>query len=162
MLLYPRLAEFIFCHRASLRDSALLRETARFKGGSRDHRAALRYTRAMTLELTPAIRRQLRALAHHLEPVVLIGDAGLTPAVLREIDVHLKSHELIKVRFAGDDREAREQAMLEICETHDAAPVQHIGKILVVYRPHPEEPAAAKKPVRKRRQPRRTKRSYQG
>lgn len=146
-----------------------MRETARFKGGSRDHRAALRYTRAMTLELTPAIRRQLRALAHHLEPVVLIGDAGLTPAVLREIDVHLKSHELIKVRFAGDDREAREQAMLEICETHDAAPVQHIGKILVVYRPKPLPPAApdpsatGKKPVRKsgKKQQRRTKRSYQ-
>ena len=54
------------------------------------------------LELTSAQRRTLKSVAHHLEPVVIIGDAGLTPAVLREINVHLKSHELIKVRVTGE------------------------------------------------------------
>lgn len=120
------------------------------------------------LELTSAIRRELKSLAHHLEPVVIIGDAGLTPAVLREIDVHLRKHELIKVRVAGDDREAREQMMATICETHEAAPVQQIGKILVVYRPKPaeaapEEQKGHKKPSpRKAKRPsRKTKRAYQ-
>jgi len=123
------------------------------------------------LELTSAIRRELKSLAHHLEPVVIIGDAGLTPAVLREVDVHLRKHELIKVRVAGYDRDARAQMINTICETHDAAPVQHIGKILVIYRPKPAEPAdsvkkhaaTTQKPsARKSKRPqRKTKRAHQ-
>jgi putative YhbY family RNA-binding protein len=120
------------------------------------------------LELTSAIRRELKSLAHHLEPVVIIGDAGLTPAVLREVDVHLRKHELIKVRVAGDDRDARAQMINTMCETHDAAPVQQIGKILVIYRPKPAEPekkqaATTQKPsARKSKRPqRKTKRAYQ-
>lgn len=116
-------------------------------------------------ELTPAERRALRAKAHHLEPVVIIGDAGLTPAVLREIDVHLKSHELIKIRVHGDDRDARAGMIGEIGDALDASPVQHIGKILVMYRPKPteteEKPAPRKPKARARKVGRRTKRSYQ-
>ena len=98
------------------------------------------------LEITSAQRRALKTRAHHIAPVVIIGDAGLTPAVQREIAVHLKSHELIKVRVAGDDREARAAMLGAICAEHGAASVQHIGKILVIYRPkpnEPDEPAAA-------------------
>lgn len=123
------------------------------------------------LELTSAIRRELKALAHHLEPVVIIGDAGLTPAVLREVDVHLRKHELIKVRVAGDDRDARSQMINTICATHDAAPVQQIGKILVIYRPKPAEPAEPEKKQaattqkpsarKSKRLQRKTKRAYQ-
>jgi RNA-binding protein len=87
------------------------------------------------LTLTPAQRRFLRAQAHSLHPVVMIGDAGLSESVMREIECSLKSHELIKVKVAGDDRELREQWLAHICETLHAAPVQHIGKTLVVYRP---------------------------
>jgi putative YhbY family RNA-binding protein len=113
--------------------------------------------------LTPAERRALKARAHHLHPLVLVGDAGLTPAVLREIDVHLKSHELIKIRVAGDDRDARAVMIGEICASLDASPVQHIGKILVIFRPKPkaaDEKPAPRKP-RASKPSRRTKRSYQ-
>jgi putative YhbY family RNA-binding protein len=117
------------------------------------------------LELTPSGRSALRAKAHHVEPTVIIGDAGLTPAVLREIDVHLKSHELIKVRVHGDDREARASMIATICDELNAALVQHIGKILVVYRPKPEEQAEAEvkkpSPRKSKKAKRKTKRSYQ-
>jgi RNA-binding protein len=113
-------------------------------------------------DLTPLERRELRARAHHLHPVVIVGDAGLTPEVLREIEANLKSHELIKVRLAGDDREARAEASAGICEATGARSVQHIGKILVIYRPRApgEEKGPKRRPARKA--PRRTKRSYQG
>lgn len=87
------------------------------------------------LSLTPTQRRFLRAQAHALHPTVMIGDAGLTEAVLKEADNSLKSHELIKVKVASDDRDLRENMMAEICAKLSAAPVQHIGKILIVFRP---------------------------
>jgi putative YhbY family RNA-binding protein len=110
--------------------------------------------------LTSAERRGLRAQAHHLRPVILIGEAGLTPPVLKEIDAALKSHELIKIRVLGDDRGHRAGVAGEICAALDASPVQHIGKILVIFRPRPEQ-AEAPRPQPKRKKRRRTKRSYQ-
>ena len=101
------------------------------------------------LELTPAQRRALRARAHHLDPVVAIGQHGLTPAVLREIDVALKAHELIKVRVFGDDREAREALLQEVCAAVEAAPVQHLGKLLVIWRENPDKGKSAPRPPRK-------------
>jgi RNA-binding protein len=89
------------------------------------------------LALTPAERRDLRARAHALHPVVSVGQHGLTPAVLHEIDVNLLAHELIKVRVFADGRGAREVLLARICAELDAAPVQHIGKLLVVWRPAP-------------------------
>jgi len=93
--------------------------------------------------LTPAERRVLRAKAHRLHPFVSIGQHGLAPAVLREIDVALRAHELIKIRVFCDDRGERESLYVRICDELDAAPVQHIGKLLIVWRPAPAaEPAA--------------------
>lgn len=86
-------------------------------------------------KLTPAERSELRSEAHALKPIVMIGEAGLTPAVIKEIDNGLNSHGLIKVRVFGDDREARIAMYDTICSELDAAPVQHIGKLLVIYRP---------------------------
>ncbi len=103
------------------------------------------------LNLTVAQRLELKARAHPLTPVVLIGNAGLTPAVLEEIGRALKSHELIKIRVMSADRAAREAMLQEICEQTNAAPVQHIGKILVVYQPQEELPK--KKPARRSRKP---------
>ena len=100
------------------------------------------------LKLTSAERSSLRAEAHALSPVVIIGEAGLTPGVLKEIDGSLNSHGLIKVRVFGDDREARVTIYDTICEKLDAAPIQHIGKLLVVYRPKKE---AVKGPCESRR-----------
>jgi putative YhbY family RNA-binding protein len=119
------------------------------------------------ITLNAAQRRELKARAHALNPVVMISDSGLTPSVLHEIDVSLKSHELIKIRVFGDDRAARAAMIDDISTKLDAALVQHIGKILVLYRPRPEAPAkgtgAGKKSGRSRadKGPRRTKRSFQ-
>lgn len=87
------------------------------------------------ITLSATQRRYLRGQAHSLHPVVLIGDAGLTGAVLREIDNNLKSHELIKVRVFGDDRDHRIAILEKICAELAAMPVQHIGKLLLIYRP---------------------------
>ena len=113
-------------------------------------------------ELTSGERRALRARAHHLHPVVMIGNAGLTAQVSKEIDANLRSHELIKIRMLDEDRETRAGLAEAICEAVDANPVQHIGKILVIYRPKPEEEQKKiVKPRAKRKQPRKTKRSFQ-
>ncbi len=85
--------------------------------------------------LNPAQRRFLRAQAHHLNPVVMVGDAGLSAAVLKEIGTALKAHELIKIKVMNDERGEREEMLKTICETLKAASVQHIGKTLVVYKP---------------------------
>src|SRR5690554_2853387 len=89
------------------------------------------------LDITSQERSALRAAAHPLRPVVLIGDRGLTESVLKEIDLNLKAHQLIKVRVAGDDRVARGEMLDTICETLSCAQVHHLGKTLIIYRPEP-------------------------
>ncbi len=96
------------------------------------------------LKLTPAQRSELRSQAHGLAPVVMIGDSGLTPAVMKEIDASLNSHGLIKIRVLGDDRDARVAHYETICTDLGAAPIQHIGKLLVVYRPKKDLPKESK------------------
>jgi RNA-binding protein len=95
------------------------------------------------IELTSAQRKAHRADAHHLNPVVMIGSDGLTPAVTKETDNALKAHGLIKLRVLGDDRAAREAIFMQLCDQLDAAPIQHIGKLLVLWRPVPDKEAAA-------------------
>lgn len=89
--------------------------------------------------LTPAQRKDHRADAHHLDPVVMVGSDGLTAAVKREIDLALKAHGLIKVRVQSDDRPAREAMFQALADELGAAPIQHIGKLLVLWRPKPEK-----------------------
>src|ERR1700682_3824964 len=91
------------------------------------------------MALTPSRRSELRAQGHTLSPVVIIGDKGLTDEVIAEIDRALKAHELIKVRAATDDRDARGTWMETICARLDAHAVQQIGKVLVIYRENPKE-----------------------
>lgn len=86
-------------------------------------------------ELTPEQRKFLKSQAHDLKPVVMIGAQGLSEAVILETGRALAAHELIKVRVLGDDREAREAYLAELCAALDAVPVQHIGKLLLLYRP---------------------------
>jgi len=90
-------------------------------------------------ELTPAQRRSLRAKARHLHAVVAIGHHGLTPRVLHEIDVALAAHGLVKVRVFNDDRDAREALLAAVCSQAGCAPVQHLGKVLIVWRPREED-----------------------
>lgn len=90
------------------------------------------------LSLTVSERLALKGRAHDLSPVVMIGNAGLTETVLNEIANSLKIHELIKIRVMNDDRVQRATMLDTICAQLNAAPVQHIGKILVVYQPNPD------------------------
>ena len=89
------------------------------------------------LQLSSAERKDKRAEAHHLEPVVMVGNAGSTPAVVREVDAALNAHGLIKVRVALDDRAAREAMLHALADELGAAPIQHIGKLVVLWRPVP-------------------------
>ncbi len=90
--------------------------------------------------MTPLERKSLKARAHALDPVVMIGDRGLTPTVLAEIDRALAAHELIKVRVAGDDRDARLALRDRIVAELGAIGVQDIGKLVVLYRERPADP----------------------
>ncbi|HVR54472.1 MAG TPA: YhbY family RNA-binding protein [Pseudorhodoferax sp.] len=92
------------------------------------------------IQLTPAQRKVHRAEAHHLDPVVMVGGDGLTPAVVREADLALNAHGLIKVRVFSDERTERESIYQLLADQLNAAPIQHIGKLLVLWRPKPEAP----------------------
>lgn len=108
----------------------------------------------MSEELALVPRPDLKARAHALKPVVWIGSAGLSENVMHELDQGLRSHELIKVKVASDERHTRTAFLNEICERLGARPVQHIGKILVIYRPQPEQIVTAEPTsVRKDRKP---------
>ena len=114
------------------------------------------------LNLSSNERRALRARAHSLHPVVSISQNGLSESVVKEINASLASHGLIKIRVYHDDREVREHFFSTICEQLDAAPVQHIGKLLVIWRPQPDKASPAGKARAGRPEPRRDKRSFQG
>jgi RNA-binding protein len=96
------------------------------------------------LTLSRDERLALKSRAHHLNPVVLLGAAGLSDAVVKEIDRALRAHELIKIRVPGDDRDERERLFANLAARLSAARVQTIGKLLVLYRPKPDEPAPLK------------------
>jgi RNA-binding protein len=96
-----------------------------------------------TRTLNPAQRKALKARAHALHPILQLGEKGLTDAVVAEIDRALAHHELIKVRAAPLNRDEREVALASICERTGAHAVQHIGKVLVLYREKPPREAAA-------------------
>jgi putative YhbY family RNA-binding protein len=111
----------------------------------------------MTEPLSPAERQALKARAHALRPVVMVGAEGLTDAVARELDAALRAHELVKVRVLAGDREEREAMLAALCAAAGAAAVQHIGKILVLYRARaiaeeaPSDPMPAPRGSRKSR-----------
>jgi putative YhbY family RNA-binding protein len=97
------------------------------------------------LELSSAERSAHRSDAHTLKPIVLIGGDGLTSAVIKEVNNGLNFHGLIKVRVFGDDREARVAIYNQLCDELNAAPIQHIGKLLVLFRPKVEKEVAEKR-----------------
>lgn len=92
------------------------------------------------MKLNEKQKRHLRGLAHQRKPVVIIGDKGLTAAVVREIDLSLAHHELLKVRINAADRAQRQEILAELCQRTDAQLVQSIGHVVIVYR-------AAERPV---------------
>ena len=93
----------------------------------------------MPVSLSARERASLKGRAHALEPIVHVGTAGLTDAVVKETDRALTAHELIKVRIGGSDRDARATLVAELCAKTDAAAVQSVGKVVVLWRPRPLE-----------------------
>lgn len=87
--------------------------------------------------LTSSQQKHLRALAHHLQPVVLIGQKGITPGLLEEVKRALEDHELIKVRFT-DHKEQRRELSAEIAGACEAEVAGIIGNHLILYRPQPD------------------------
>ncbi len=82
--------------------------------------------------------KQLRGIAHHLEPIVAIGENGATDSAANELDRALTDHELVKVRLHIDDRAARSAAIEGLRARSGATLVQRIGKVAVLYRANPE------------------------
>jgi RNA-binding protein len=101
------------------------------------------------MPLTISERQQLRTRAHRLKPVVMIGAAGLTPAVLAEFEQALAHHELIKVRVGAEDRTARDVMVAELCAAGAAELVQRIGHVAVLYRPKPPQKETARPKTRR-------------
>lgn len=93
----------------------------------------------MPTPITPRQRAHLKARAHSLEPFVQIGQAGISDAVVAETDRTLTAHGLIKVRLNGADRKAREALIAALCAQTDATAVQNVGKVLVLWRPRPDD-----------------------
>ncbi|MES9991028.1 MAG: ribosome assembly RNA-binding protein YhbY [Candidatus Thiodiazotropha sp.] len=91
------------------------------------------------MPLTTAQNRALKKLAHDLKPVVIVGQHGLGENVLNEIDLSLDSHELIKVKLAGADKEDRKQLSNTIIQQLSAELVQIIGRVAIFYRPNPKK-----------------------
>jgi RNA-binding protein len=94
----------------------------------------------MAIELSEKQKKHLRGLAHAREPIVLIGQAGLTPAVVKELDLALTAHELVKVRARVGDRHERDAVLASLAQQTGSALVQRIGNVGVLYRPHGERP----------------------
>ncbi|NVK32463.1 MAG: ribosome assembly RNA-binding protein YhbY [Gammaproteobacteria bacterium] len=84
--------------------------------------------------------KQLRALAHHLKPVIWLGQNGYTASVAKEIDLALDRHQLIKLKLGGQDKESRQALSIELADAHSATVVQLIGATVTLYRPNPEKP----------------------
>ena len=104
------------------------------------------------MPVTPVQRKELRARAHALKPVILVGDAGLSDAVLAEADRALHDHELIKVRLPALERELREQMAVRLCERLGAEQIQATGHVRVIFRANPvqsTEPGQAERPIKK-------------
>ncbi len=86
------------------------------------------------MPLKESQKRHLRALAHSLNPVIIVGNNGLSEALMKELDIQLEHHELIKVRANAEDRESRDEMVRELCTRAKAELVQRIGHIAVLYR----------------------------
>jgi RNA-binding protein len=91
------------------------------------------------MTLSEPQKKYLRGLGHALKPIVMVGDSGLSAAVLAELNVCLDHHELVKIRVKVGDRESRDTIIAKLCTDGDAALVQRIGNMALLYRENPEK-----------------------
>jgi RNA-binding protein len=92
------------------------------------------------MNLSESQKKHLRRLGHQLKPVILVGEAGLSESVLKELDYTISHHELIKVRIRAPNRKSRNGLIAEICRQASTILIQRIGNVALVYRPNPDEP----------------------
>jgi RNA-binding protein len=92
------------------------------------------------MSLSGKQRRHLRALGHHLDPVVLLGRQGLTAGVLQALDAALLTHELVKVKLGPECPEGRDEVASQLAATLHVEVAQVLGHTVLVYRRHPEKP----------------------
>ncbi|MBX2823795.1 MAG: ribosome assembly RNA-binding protein YhbY [Gammaproteobacteria bacterium] len=92
------------------------------------------------MSLTPQQVKHLKTLAHNRDPIIRVGQQGVTPALIKELQQALDHHELVKVKVAGADRATRKTMMDALCEQTRATSIQRIGGVLVLYRRHPDKP----------------------
>ena len=92
------------------------------------------------MALSEAQKKALRRLGHALKPVVMVGESGISPGVLRELEANLVHHELIKVRVRAGDRAQRDSIITELCESAAAELIQRIGNMALLYRANPDDP----------------------
>ena len=95
------------------------------------------------MSLSPSQRRYLRSLAHDLKPVILLGAKGATEAVVKELDLALTHHELVKVKLSGGDKEERQEQVEVLAQGTGAESVQQIGHVVVLFRRNEDEPKLA-------------------
>jgi RNA-binding protein len=91
--------------------------------------------------LSEAQRKRLRGLGHTRHVLVAVGAAGLTDAVMAELDQALRAHQLVKLRIRGDDREARDADIARVCSKMRAELVQRVGHVALLYRRNPDRPS---------------------
>lgn len=87
------------------------------------------------MQLTTKEKQHLKAKAHPLKPILLVGNQGVTESLQKEFERCLYDHELIKIRISGTDRESKKALFAQMCATADAVAVQLIGNIGIVYKP---------------------------
>lgn len=100
------------------------------------------------MDLSESQKKYLRGLGHDLKPLIMVGDAGLSEALLAEYEATLAHHELIKVKLRAADRASRDKMIEQLCVNHSASLIQRIGNVALVYRENPE-----KKPEKRLRIP---------
>ncbi len=88
------------------------------------------------MELSETQKKYLRRLGHDLKPLIMVGDAGLTEALMAEYNSTLAHHELIKVKLRGADRESRDAMIASLCDEHSTELIQRIGNVALIYRPN--------------------------
>lgn len=92
------------------------------------------------MKISEAQKKYLRGLGHHLKPVIIVGDSGVSAALLKEFDSTIEHHELIKVKVRAGDREQRNQLIEKLCKDGRAELVTRIGNVALLYRRNPEKP----------------------
>lgn len=100
--------------------------------------------------LSGKAKRELKQQAHHLHPVIIMGQHGLTPAVIAETEIALNAHELIKVKINGQDRDERKEITTALCEATHSELVQSIGNMAIIYRVNPDKKAKVVAPTQKK------------